>query len=382
MKSSILTFSFSLILGTTLAYGAIHNVVSGQDLQSVIDSASSGDQIRLLSATYGDIEISTKDLSFKSTGATSAFLGNVKISGSDVEFIRVSASTLEADDLPNHPGKLILTQGTFNSLDINCSKSSLLYCEIEHLVIAKKGLVVGCHLDGKMDGGIGIDIHGSDTIVTVRNSRIHGYSKVQSEQTTETLIGIRVHLGAKAFIRNNLIYECYENSSFGKETDCGMGIFIKNNSEASILGNGLWYCFIREPNKTNSHATRGNSLIYAPLGTILRHNILWKNHADVNRIKGTVTGNENLDADPKLTNFANGDFTLAADSPCIDKGPPDPQYNDRDGSRNDIGMFGGHNFIPDGLTTDKPIVLGLDVAPIAVPTGGTVTIESTGATVK
>ena len=58
------------------------------------------------------------------------------------------------------------------------------------------------------------------------------------------------------------------------------------------------------------------------------------------------------------------------------------QYNDRDGSRNDIGMFGGHNFIPDGRTTNKPIVLGLDVAPIAVPTGGTVTIESTGATAK
>ena len=110
MKPSILTLFLSLILGTTLAHGAVHNVVSGQDLQSVIDSASSGDQIRLLSATYGDIEISTKDLSFKSTGATPAFLGNIKISGSDVEFSRVSASPLEADDLPNHPVKLILAQ--------------------------------------------------------------------------------------------------------------------------------------------------------------------------------------------------------------------------------------------------------------------------------
>jgi hypothetical protein len=59
MKSSTLTIFLSLILATTLAHGAVHNVVSGQDLQSVIDSASSGDQIRLLSATYGDIEIST-----------------------------------------------------------------------------------------------------------------------------------------------------------------------------------------------------------------------------------------------------------------------------------------------------------------------------------
>jgi hypothetical protein len=382
MKSSIPTFFLSLILGSHLAHGAVHNVVSGQDLQSVIDSASSGDQIRLLSATYGDIEISTKDLSFKSTGATPAFLGNVKITGSNVEFIRVGASTLEADDLPNHPGELILSQGTFNSLDINCSKSTLLYCEIEHLVIAKQGLVVGCHLDGKMDGGIGIDIHGSDTIVTVRNSRIHGYSKVQSEETIETLIGIRVHLGAKAFIENNLIYNCYEGSSAGKETDCGMGIFIKPNSEASILGNVLWHCYIIYSHDSNRMATRGDSLIYAPLGTILRHNVLWKSSSEVDRIKGTVTGNENLNADPKFTDLANGDFTLASDSLCINAGPPDPQYNDRDGSRNDIGMFGGHNFIPDGRTTNKPIVLGLDIAPIAVPTGGTVTIESTGATVK
>ena len=78
----------------------------------------------------------------------------------------------------------------------------------------------------------------------------------------------------------------------------------------------------------------------------------------------------------------NTDGTLKTNSPAINAGPPDPQYNDRDGTRNDIGMFGGHNFIPDGRTTDKPIVIGLDVAPIAVPAGGTVTIESTGATVK
>ena len=97
-------------------------------------------------------------------------------------------------------------------------------------------------------------------------------------------------------------------------------------------------------------------------------------------MKGGVVGVDIItdSGDPKL----NTDYSLASDSPCIDAGPPDPQYNDRDGSRNDIGMFGGHNFIPDGRTTNKPIVLGLDVAPIAVPTGGTVTIESTGATVK
>ena len=60
-----------------------------------------------------------------------------------------------------------------------------------------------------------------------------------------------------------------------------------------------------------------------------------------------------------------------------------PQYNDRDGSRNDIGMFGGHNFIPNGRSRPINRLCSLGHrCPIAVPTGGTVTIESTGATVK
>ena len=103
------------------------------------------------------------------------------------------------------------------------------------------------------------------------------------------------------------------------------------------------------------------------------------------RIHNLIIGSNAVDtvsSNPKFVNWQNGDYRLASDSPAINAGPSDPQYNDRDGSRNDMGMFGGHNFIPDGRTTNKPIVLGLDIAPIAVPTGGTVTIESTGATVK
>jgi len=46
------------------------------------------------------------------------------------------------------------------------------------------------------------------------------------------------------------------------------------------------------------------------------------------------------------------------------------------------GCTAGYNFIPNGKTTDKPIVIGLDVAPVFVPTNGNITIESTGATVK
>jgi hypothetical protein len=43
---------------------------------------------------------------------------------------------------------------------------------------------------------------------------------------------------------------------------------------------------------------------------------------------------------------------------------------------------GGHGYLPDGRTTDKPIPLSLDVAPVFVPAGGVITIQSTGGTVK
>ena len=123
----------------------------------------------------------------------------------------------------------------------------------------------------------------------------------------------------------------------------------------------------------------GDRLVRAPQHVNLSYNILRKtNFVHTDLVAGGVVNLDSKNSDPRFT----ADYNLQASSPCINAGPPDPQYNDRDGSRNDIGMFGGHNFIPDGRTTNKPIVLGLDVAPIAVPTGGTVTIESTGATVK
>jgi hypothetical protein len=47
----------------------------------------------------------------------------------------------------------------------------------------------------------------------------------------------------------------------------------------------------------------------------------------------------NIDADPLF--LGNSDFHLQPGSPCIDAGNPDPQYNDNDGSRNDMGAYGG-----------------------------------------
>ncbi|MEZ4239088.1 MAG: hypothetical protein R3F59_23635 [Myxococcota bacterium] len=62
-------------------------------------------------------------------------------------------------------------------------------------------------------------------------------------------------------------------------------------------------------------------------------------------VGGIGAGTGTLDADPLFTDALADDLTLGAGSPCLDAGDPDPAANDRDGSRNDVGAFGG----PDGL---------------------------------
>jgi titin len=54
-----------------------------------------------------------------------------------------------------------------------------------------------------------------------------------------------------------------------------------------------------------------------------------------------ATGSGNIDADPLFV--GSGDYNLQNGSPCIDAGNPGVQYNDADGSQNDMGAFGGPN---------------------------------------
>ena len=63
--------------------------------------------------------------------------------------------------------------------------------------------------------------------------------------------------------------------------------------------------------------------------------------ADHGELSDVVADTGNLEADPLFTDAAGGEYSLAEGSPCIDAGDPDTAWNDPDGSRADMGAYGG-----------------------------------------
>ena len=74
-------------------------------------------------------------------------------------------------------------------------------------------------------------------------------------------------------------------------------------------------------------------------------------------------------------NIPEGDYRLSENSKCIDAGATDPWYFDRDGSRNDIGLYGGSMFDPNGMTTENPVILFSNHEPLQLIKGKGTTIN-------
>lgn len=129
--------------------------------------------------------------------------------------------------------------------------------------------------------------------------------------------GIRVE--ANASVINNTIY----NNTHGVYLLSGASSVIKNNI---IRGNGFGL---------NNSAAAG----------IGSYNDYFNNSFNYT---GTFTspGAGDLALDPLQVNAAGGNFQLASNSPCINAGDPAVQYNDPDGSRNDIGAYRFQDFPP------------------------------------
>ena len=415
MKTTLSFILCSLLLGTTLAHGAVIMVSPGQSVQAAINNASTGDEIVLQAGSYNeDLNITGKGLTLRafslpwvvnsitvSNSSTPCkfknfqLLGDLNSTGADLEVrnaniagnikvnqggLKLTKSSIDKSVSINHSANasgldthaVILQTTIREKLTCKAKRSWICYNEIRYSTISGTSEITGNIFNGRSKATIGIELLAGETQAVIRNNKISAYTTSSSGNLNYSCIGIAVLEDVKAEILNNFIANCYDSKNTGTENKVGIGIYVESIAGTKIFGNIIYNCYVH----SGTGSFPGNCKVWAPNQGVLLHNNCF--HSSGELIGGGVVKKDSIIGDPRM----NGDNTLKSDSPCIDAGPPDPQYNDRDGSRNDIGMFGGHNFTPDGRTTNKPIVLGLDVAPIAVPIGGTVTIESTGATVK
>jgi hypothetical protein len=209
-----------------------------------------------------------------------------------------------------------------------------------------KVVVVGNKIDRKGGRSNGIYGNVSNSSILIANNRVVGINYYNGG---DSQCGIDLRGGGnKAVITNNYCQLQYGGNDYGVRGD---GIYVRDFTQAKIINNVI------------VGAKHG---ISAPFGVVAKNNLYWASPWDARETNG-VAATGTLYADPLFVE--NEAPKLQAGSPCIDAGTADPLYNDRDGSRNDIGPSGGVYFDPDGWTTDKPVVVSFDLSPERVLEG-------------
>jgi hypothetical protein len=210
-----------------------------------------------------------------------------------------------------------------------------------------KIVIVGNKIDRQGGEANGIYCNASNSSILITNNRI---VRVGYNWDGDAKNGIDLRGGGnKAVIANNYCQlQFYGRDYYGVRGD---GIYVRDFTQAKIINNVI------------VGAKYG---ISAPFGVLAKNNIYWASPWNAREANG-VAAEGTIYADPLFVE--NEAPKLQAGSPCINAGTPDPLYNDRDGSQNDIGPSGGAWFDPDGWTTDKPVVISFDLSPEQVLEG-------------
>ncbi len=182
-------------------------------------------------------------------------------------------------------------------------------------------------------GGIWLTNEHADSTSVISNNIVQG-NRVLTGRGGGICINDEMPDGSmvsRGTVVNNVVAE-------NEATDYGAGMYVGKNAVATVLNNIFYW-------NTGSHGiyvfpTASSDLVVSYNDAVLN---------DTNFGGGPAGGFDatNLAVDPQFVDhnhdadYANDDFHLEASSPVRDKGAPDGAYDDTDGSRNDMGAFGG-----------------------------------------
>lgn len=146
-------------------------------------------------------------------------------------------------------------------------------------------------------------------------------------------------------VRNNAIY-----NNGGRGVDVDAIAVVENNI---LAWNGTGALMYRTEPTGGWNAMWGNGWD-GTQGVSLKAGDGWLYYDGVDFTGVAPAGSDNLVAPPGWSTSACADERLGAGSLLIDAGNPDPAFNDLDGTRNDIGPYGGPGAI-DELAVQPPV---------------------------
>lgn len=194
--------------------------------------------------------------------------------------------------------------------------------------------------------GAGIFVWGSRANPTISQNVI------EDNDGSDSGAGIQLQDGASATIENNVIARNVARGYAG-------GIMLGSVGSASVLNNtvvanetgiGNWASGISIYG--DADVTLVNNIVAYGEGGIgigrigeaaideCAYNDVYDNAGDGTPVVECAVSS-NIAVDPVFTSKSGHDYTLQAASPCVNAGDPDSARNDADGSRSDIGAFGG-----------------------------------------
>jgi len=156
---------------------------------------------------------------------------------------------------------------------------------------------------------------------------------------------------------------------------------LSNSGSSTKVQNNIFYDGEKSVYNSGGTITVENNIFYNTTSAIFQqsagnhilsiYNCFGDNNSS-NFINGAVAGLGDLqNTDPKFEDITKS-YLLKSDSPVRDAGNPNSTYNDGDGSRNDMGIYGGKNTWGDG-----PVITNLSISPTTIDQGGTITIQAT-----
>ena len=399
-KTNILILLVGLALPQVLQ-AASYSVFSGQSIQTKIDAASSGDTVAIFGGSYTENLTVSKDVRLQLVaGQTVTLAGNITFNGlsnsytfsnfnfggqSDKAITINNCRSFTLSSVKSSIGNIVVTgsncyanvfNSTLGSGAITVSDQAtadFARCTVTGNVTVnstvKRATFSRCTVTEAIDSSatttcvaystlrffrqrgngkaylIGNTInerseYGANTLEICDSAILHAFNNIIRDGYYNGYYrdnqAFWVSTGARINAQNNIIFNYY--NSYGGEQDRAFRLDGSNfNYISSNIGYGIQDNFITAPFANNT-ANYNLSQTGESGGVLLQNRV---------------------NADPAFVDTTN--FVLGPASPARNAGDPDPRFNDIDGTRNDMGIYGGPFYDPEGRTGSKPVVMQMEL---------------------